>query len=171
MASTATGWIGGVTRDLLSPATRGPIAFLMLNPSTADHQLDDPTIRRCTGFARTLGCDRYAVGNLYALRTTNPDNLWAHPDPVGAENDQHLQRLAAEFPDIVCAWGVSAALWRVQQVQALLLDAGATLWCLGTTKDGWPRHPLYLPADQPLVPWLPTTIKPAPVLSSSPSRA
>lgn len=140
-------------RDMLSPASRGPIAFMMLNPSTADHTQDDPTIRRCTGFARSWGCDRYAVSNLYALRSPKPSALALHDDPVGPDNDAHLAELAGDFRDIVCAWGAGAEQQRVQVVVSVLRQAGARLWCLGTTKDGSPRHPLYVRGDQPLLPW------------------
>ncbi|WP_262880425.1 DUF1643 domain-containing protein [Pseudomonas paralcaligenes] len=131
--------------------------FVMLNPSTADASLDDPTIRRCRGFARAWDCAGIVVANLYALRATNPADLWPHADPVGPENDQHLLALADDFGDVVCAWGAHAKPERVERVVQILQGMGARLWCLGTNKDGSPRHPLYLPASQPLVPWLPTT--------------
>lgn len=132
---------------------RGGALFVMLNPSTADAELDDPTIRRCRGFARTWGCAGLAVANLYALRSTNPAALWSHPDPVGPENDQHLEELAREFGDVVCAWGSHARLARVESVCEILGRSGARTWCLGTTRAGAPRHPLYVPAAEPLVYW------------------
>jgi hypothetical protein len=129
--------------------------FVMLNPSTADAQLDDPTIRRCLGFAKLWGCNGLAVANLYALRSTNPEALWSHPDPVGPENDGYLWNFALECCDVVCAWGSNAKPERAARVASIMLDAGARLWCLGTTKHGSPRHPLYVRADQPLVEWSP----------------
>lgn len=141
-------------RDLgVLQATRGPVLFAMLNPSTADAEQDDPTIRRCKAFAKAWGCPGLTVANLYALRATNPADLWRHPDPVGAKNDIWLQNVAREFGDVVCAWGVNAKPERVEQVRKILTDAGARLWCLGATKDGHPRHPLYVKGDQPLVRW------------------
>ncbi|KVC19730.1 DUF1643 domain-containing protein [Burkholderia pseudomultivorans] len=129
--------------------------FLMLNPSTADASLDDPTIRRCRGFAKTWDCNGISVANLYALRSTDPVALWSHADPVGPDNDTYLRKFAYEYGDVVCAWGANARDERVSAVVAILREAGARLWCLGTTKDGSPRHPLYVRADQPLIEWNP----------------
>ena len=128
-------------------ATGGPVGFVMLNPSTADAERDDPTIRRVRGLARGLGYGRVVVANLYALRATDPKALRTHPDPVGPEGDRHLAALAGEVPDIVCAWGVHAAPERARAVAALLGAAGARLWHLGLTKAGAPRHPLYVRRD------------------------
>jgi hypothetical protein len=129
--------------------------FVMLNPSTADAQLDDPTIRRCRGFAKLWDCNGLAVANLYALRSTNPAALWTHRDPVGPDNDDSLWNCARECGDVVCAWGSNAKPERAARVASIMRDAGARLWCLGMTKDGSPRHPLYVRADQPLVEWRP----------------
>jgi len=134
-------------------ATRGPALFIMLNPSTADASLDDPTIRRCRGFAETWGCNGIQVVNLYAMRSTDPDALWNHPDPVGPENDQWLVSAANDAEEIVCAWGADAKQSRVLEVMRMLTFGGARLKCLGTTKNGSPRHPLYVRGDQPLIDW------------------
>lgn len=128
-----------------------PAVFLMLNPSTADATVDDPTIRRCLGFAATWGRNGIIVANLYALRATKPKDLWTHPDPVGPENDWWLAQIASRHPEIVCAWGANAKPARVREVAGILRAHGSRLMCLGTTKDGAPRHPLYVRADQPLV--------------------
>lgn len=141
-------WRGG---DMAS--TGDPAIFIMLNPSTADAQADDPTIRRCGGFARTWGCNGFLVLNLYALRATNPRALWAHGDPVGAENDEWLARIGATAREVVCAWGAGARPERVAAVVDLLGTAGVQLRCLGITRLGAPRHPLYLRSDQPLCDW------------------
>jgi hypothetical protein len=132
---------------------RGTALFLMVNPSTADATLDDPTIRRCRGFARLWGCTGIAVANLYALRATDPAELWRHHDPKGPENDAWLLRLASEYREVICAWGANVKPARVLAALRIFEAAGAKLWCLGTTKDGHPRHPLYVRGDQPLVPW------------------
>lgn len=134
---------------------RGTALFVMLNPSTADASLDDPTIRRCRGFAKSWGCAGLTVANLYALRSTDPSALWDHHNPVGPDNDQYLRSLAMERGDIVCAWGGNARQDRVVEVARIFMDAGARLWCLGITKDGYPRHPLYVRGDQPLLSWAP----------------
>lgn len=135
-------------------ATRGPALFIMLNPSTADALLDDPTIRRCRGFAKTWDCAGIVVANLYALRATNPVDLWTHPDPVGPDNDVMLEALIREHETIVCAWGANAQHGRVDIVRKMFHRLSRPM-CLGTTKDGSPRHPLYIRADQPLIEWQP----------------
>lgn len=134
---------------------RGTALFVMLNPSTADHTEDDPTIRRCRGFARTWGCAGLTVANLYALRSTNPAGLWSNGDPVGPDNDRHLESLLREYTDVVCAWGANARADRVAEFCELVSRTNARLWCLGTTKAGAPRHPLYVKSTQPLIEWAP----------------
>lgn len=128
--------------------------FIMLNPSTADAALDDPTIRRCRGFAKTWDCNGIVVANLYALRATNPADLWKHADPVGLDNDMYLAALIREHETVVCAWGANAKPDRVAQVRKMFNRLSRPM-CLGVTKDGAPRHPLYIRADQPLVEWIP----------------
>lgn len=132
---------------------RSTAALVMLNPSTADATQDDPTIRRCRGFARAWGCAGLTVLNLYALRSPDPAALWKAVDPIGPENDDYLRRIAREYGDVVCAWGGNAKPDRVATFLRIMARAAARLWCLGMTKDGSPRHPLYVRADQPLVPW------------------
>lgn len=134
---------------------KSPVLFLMLNPSTADASEDDPTIRRCRGFARLWGCAGIVVANLYALRATDPAELWQHNDPIGPDNDSHLRALASVHQDVVCAWGSNARPDRVEEVVQIFSEARATLRCLGTNKDGSPKHPLYIRANQPLIPWKP----------------
>lgn len=135
----------------------GTLTWVMLNPSTANADLDDPTIRRCRAFTAREGFDGMNVVNLYALRATDPRALSAHPDPVGPENDAWLAgRLAAArsgATKIVCAWGAGAQTWRANAFRIKASAEGAPLWCLGKTKDGHPRHPLYLKADAPLEVW------------------
>jgi hypothetical protein len=118
--------------------------FVMLNPSTADGRQNDPTIRRCVRFARDAGYGRLRVVNLYAFRTTDPSLLWLQDDPVGPENNRVLA-LAFEESDLtIAAWGANARPGRVDEVMAMPF---APRWCLGLTKTGAPRHPLYMPAD------------------------
>lgn len=137
---------------------RGCTMFLMLNPSTADATRDDPTIRRCRSFASSWGFAGIAVANLYALRSTEPAALRMHPDPAGPENDGHIYEMAMMHGRVVCAWGTNAPEHRVAAVVTLLRSAGAQLACLGTTKHGAPRHPLYVRGDQVLVEWHPPTL-------------
>lgn len=133
--------------------TRGDaprLLFVMLNPSTADAQTDDPTIRRCLGFARRLGYGGIEVANLYALRATKPAALRTHPDPVGPHANAWLMQLAANHRDILCAWGANATPDRVAAALPFLQAHRSRLWCLGRTAGGQPRHPLMLRADTEL---------------------
>src|SRR4051812_16093160 len=122
----------------------GPtILWLMLNPSTADAERDDPTIRRCIAFSRRFGFARLEVANLYALRTPPPSALRAHPSPVGPDTDAHLAAAAARADTILAAWGhFPFARPHAREVLALLPPD--RLRCLGLTRSGAPRHPLYL---------------------------
>jgi hypothetical protein len=132
--------------------TRPALLFVMLNPSTADASIDDPTIRRCVGFARRDGYGSVAVANLFAYRATDPKALLTCADAVGPLNDQYLgmaltERARRGLPT-VAAWGAHAPAGRVADVLAIAPDAD---WrCLGVTKAGAPRHPLYVRGDQPL---------------------
>lgn len=126
-----------------------PLTFIMLNPSTADAEVDDPTIRRCMSFAEREKAGGIVVVNLYGYRATRPLDLFQATDPIGAGNDRALKRAAREAKSIVCAWGANAPLNRVAYVR-VLLDRHQ-LFCLGTTALGAPRHPLYLRRDQPLL--------------------
>jgi hypothetical protein len=136
--------------------TRGPwlhgegtVMFVMLNPSTADEREDDPTIRRCIRFARSWGFARLVVGNLYALRATDPRELFEHPDPVGPKNDETLRKLALNSPSVIVAWGATLHPQpsRARSVLELLEFYAGTARCLGQTKDLHPRHPLYVRRD------------------------
>ncbi|MCB9559623.1 MAG: DUF1643 domain-containing protein [Kofleriaceae bacterium] len=138
-----------------------PCVFVMLNPSTADDRHDDPTIRRCVGFARAWGFGGVEVVNLFALRATDPADLRAAAAPVGAGNDAAIAAAVARgrAGAIVVAWGVHGALHgRDREVAARLAPYRPR--CLGVTRDGAPRHPLYVRADARAVPWSPP--RPAP---------
>lgn len=126
-----------------------PAVFVMLNPSTADAFVDDPTIRRCVAFARREGCGGLVVVNLFALRATDPKALRSHPDPVGPLNDTFLSDARLLGSSVIAAWGAHGSLHGRDEAVARLL-AGRAVQCLGVTKDGHPCHPLYLPGDAPL---------------------
>lgn len=133
---------------------RHSLPFVMLNPSIADAEVDDPTIRRCMSFARREGFGGITVINLYAFRATSPDDLWKAADPYGPNNDEYLLQIANDsvgVSPVVCAWGVHGG--RNNRPIVLMQQMGADLWCLGKTKDGHPRHPLYVRGDQPLEPY------------------
>lgn len=126
-----------------------PCMFVMLNPSTADAFVDDPTLRRCKAFARGWGKGGVLIGNLFAFRATNPADLYDAPDPVGPANDAALLWMAKAARLRVYAWGAwPDAAGRAGQVKALLADRAPRH--LGLTATGAPRHPLYLPKDTEL---------------------
>jgi hypothetical protein len=129
------------------------LPWIMLNPSTADHIQDDPTIRRVIYFSKRLGAPGAIVLNLFALRTPDRHEIRRHPDPVGPKNDKWLAALAAVATDkgmpVMCAWGSSAPPARVHEVLEGPLSL-AVMICLGTSRDDHPRHPLYLPNNQPI---------------------
>lgn len=138
----------------------GPAAlFVMLNPSTADAHGDDPTIRRCVGFAHSWGLAGIVVVNLFAYRSPKPSIMWAAAraeiDIVGPDNDQYLEHAADEAADqdvpIVAAWGALAPLGRVADVRRL--PTMRRLMALGVTRNGQPRHPGRVAAAAQLVPW------------------
>ena len=127
----------------------GPRAlFVGLNPSTADATVDDASTRRMVGFARSAGCGSLALVNLYAWRSTSPAVLRHVADPTGPENDAWITAAAETADLVVAAWGTHAAPDRAAAVLRLL--GCARVRCLGRTKGGHPRHPLYVPARTPL---------------------
>jgi hypothetical protein len=134
----------------------GTVNFIMLNPSTADALTDDPTIRRCIGFARQWGYRTLTVTNLYGLRATDPRELQRAEDPIGPRNDEELANQARLASLVVCAWG-TYGLSRGGLVRRVLqgtLSPFIRVSHLGLTQAGAPRHPLYLAADTPLAPYL-----------------
>jgi len=136
-------------------STAKPMMWIMLNPSTADAVDDDPTIRRCIRFAQRQRAGGIIVCNLFALRSTDPSALKVAKDPVGPDNDTTLINCARRSGAIVCAWGTHGTLNnRNQAVMRLLDNEGLSLkmFCLGLTKHGHPRHPLYLKKNTELLP-------------------
>ena len=124
------------------------IAWIMLNPSTATAELDDPTIRRCMGFSRQWGFGHMLVGNIFGLRATRPEELYKAQDPTGLKNWYHLVRVAFQSHMIIAAWGNHGALYNQgRRVKEILKSEGFKIYCLGTTKFGHPKHPLYLPSN------------------------
>ena len=134
----------------------GPtIAFIGLNPSTADQFKLDPTVTRCVRRADKLGFGRLVMLNLFAFRSTDPQALKdrhnAGLEIVGEENDDVIREEAIAASKVVCAWGTLGTLaGRDRHVLRLL--GGLTLYCLGKSKDGHPKHPLYLPYSCKLQP-------------------
>ena len=132
------------------------MAFIMLNPSTADANEDDPTIRRCIGFAKREGAGSISVRNVFSLRATDPKELAKHADPVGPNNYYWLTGRVVPLSKIVVAWGAMIKNPRLRDGYLIARAAvRCAAYCLGTTKSGDPRHPLYLPANAPLISWKP----------------
>lgn len=139
---------------------RGVIAFVMLNPSTADAVADDPTIRRCMGFARGFDCGGVDVVNLYAYRATQPVDLRRAMeqgvDVVGPWNTEFLDDAADRADALIVAWGAVPAFAESRAAEvAARLAAKRELFCLGRTGSGQPRHPLFVVAEQRPVKWKP----------------
>lgn len=129
------------------------LAIVMLNPSTADAEQDDPTIRRCVGFARREGFGGIVVVNLFAYRATKPSALWSAPDAdrIGPENDEHISAACKSASRVLLAWGSHGERCpgRALEVHVRAAANCRDTVCLGRTKDRHPRHPLMVRADQP----------------------
>ena len=141
------------------PVKRPSLLFVMLNPSTADATKDDPTIRKCIGFASQLGYFALEVVNLFAYRATDPRDLrnaWsAGTDVVGEDNDRHIVAAAADADRVIAAWGAfSSCNLRSRATEVLkLLQRHREVSSFGVSKDGSPRHPLMLAYASELKPW------------------
>jgi len=136
--------------------------FIMLNPSTADEVKDDPTIRRCVDFAGRFGCGTLEVVNLFALRATDPKELYvAGHDAIGPENDHHIIEACKDALVVVCAWGNHGSyLKRDKEVLALLHAQNVSACALKiNAKTSQPAHPLYLRADSQPMPMREWSIK------------
>lgn len=122
--------------------------FIGLNPSTADETQDDPTIRRCINFAKAWGFSGVYMANLFAFRATDPKVMMQADDPIGRDNDAWLRTLSSSASLVVGAWGVGGSYMGRDREVCQLIGA---MDCLGLTKGGHPRHPLYVRADVELV--------------------
>lgn len=117
----------------------------MLNPSTADETVNDPTVERCERRARAMGFGRLDIINLFALRSTDPGGLYVYPDPVGAENDAAILAACSEAKAVVCAWGEHGKFGnRSSSVRKMLAAAGVVPLALLVNQSGEPKHPLYV---------------------------
>ncbi len=136
----------------------GPrVLFVMLNPSTATEAQNDPTVERCERRARVLGYGAFRVCNIFAWRDTDPKAMRAASEPVGAGNDAAIAESCVWADAVICAWGTHGAhLDRGAAVEALIRATGAVPHHLGLTREGHPRHPLYLPYTEAPRPWLDT---------------
>ena len=140
----------------------GRLVFVMLNPSTADERRDDPTIRRCIGRAKRLGCSELVVVNLFALRATDPAELRGQVEEAPTRPEvQAWEQAFHEGGTFVAAWGGDGGRrWlgdliraRERWILRLALAYKRQLHALGVTRTGAPRHPLYVRGDAELRPW------------------
>jgi hypothetical protein len=124
---------------------KGSVAFIMLNPSTADETKNDPTVERCQRFAKLWGFGGMYVCNIFAFRTTYPKELLKMGKPIGPRNNAMILKRAKEAQKVVCAWGNHGIhLERGDNLLLLLKKEGITPETFGLTQMGQPKHPLYL---------------------------
>ena|GEM_PF-126892 len=123
------------------------VMFVGLNPSTANEKTNDPTVARCVRFADSWDYGGMVMTNTFAYVSTDPNALLAIPDTIGLENNSYLAKTAKEAGIIVCAWGYFPRHIARQTEVLNMLRSIHPVYHLGLTKEGWPRHPLYLKKD------------------------
>jgi hypothetical protein len=158
--SSCRRWPYVLERDVSQKPGVGVVAWVGLNPSTADEGLDDATVRRCKAFTRAWGFSTYRMLNAYAWRSRDPrllpKLLPSGEDPIGPENDAHLVSGTSDAQLIICAWGRridDAVAAREANVVRLLHGAGRKLHALRFTCAGHPEHPLFLPKELKPIPY------------------
>lgn len=130
------------------------LCFIMLNPSTADENENDPTVERCERRAVDMGFGGLVVVNLFAFIATNPNDMIGRSDPVGPFNDHYILAAARKAGRVICAWGtLGAGRGRDKAVLKMLAEAEIPFYHLGLTANGQPQHPLYVPYSQKPIPW------------------
>ena len=133
-------------------ADRPQALFVMLNPSTADAEVDDATIRSCIRLCKSWGFGAFEVVNLFSWRATDPNELLNVDDPVGLANDIFVAKAVERCDLPICAWGAhGTAIPRANEVTNIITSRRPSAFCLGTTKAGAPKHPLYIKTGTPLV--------------------
>lgn len=120
------------------------VVFVGLNPSTADALVDDPTIRRCVGFAKAWGFNRLLMVNLFAFRATDPRDMKLARDPEGEFNAPIVGAASSVADLTIAAWGT---IGEFKEQGQRYLSGLKNPHHLGLTKGGFPKHPLYLRAD------------------------
>jgi len=128
------------------------IVWIMLNPSTADENIDDPTIRRCIGFSKIWGAGEMEIVNLFAYRSTSPKKLYTYTDPIGKDNDLFILNSVKKANKIIIAWGTHGSLDKRSEyiMFNLLKNYHKKIFFLKKLKDGEPGHPLYIKYTQEL---------------------
>lgn len=133
---------------------QGLVNFLMLNPSTADENALDNTLRRCAGYTKAWGFHGFVITNLFAVRTRHPSIMKLFEDPVGPDNDAHILQQAQQSETVVCGWGVDGKhRGRDLVVKTMLKKNGIDTFYLKLTQDGHPNHPLFLSSELHPVRW------------------
>lgn len=131
------------------------LLFIMLNPSTADGEQDDNTIRLCISWMHWLDCQRLEVVNFDAWRATDPSELLNVVDPVGPENDRYIAEALQRADVIILGWGQNvsdkAHAARLERVKQIIYESGKTVCAIKVNKDGTPAHPLYKKVGTPLI--------------------
>lgn len=149
------------------------VLWIMLNPSTADATVDDPTIKKVIRFTQRMGGGAIEVVNLFGLQATDPRDLITHPEPVGYANNAYIAAHLGLADEVVCAWGnlpknTPELLTQVQLVNGLLVMYKSNharrknpIWALGFNQNGFPTHPLYIPLSQKMKEFDPAVFKQA----------
>jgi hypothetical protein len=128
------------------------VCWIMLNPSTADAEKDDPTIRKCVGFSKRWGAGGLVVVNLFAWRATKPADVLKASAPIGPFNDRAIRRYAQDRR-LVAAWGANAQVIGERDTAVCELLGAEAIDCLRLTDNGYPWHPLYVPYDVEPIPY------------------
>lgn len=146
-------YVWRIKTNCVSKIPGSTVSFIGLNPSTADEVGPDNTVRRCIDYATRWGFDYYVMLNLFGYRATDPKDMKAVNEPTGDDNDFWIKSYAKTSDLIVAAWGVHGEYRnRGNDVIDLVHGTDGILMCLGKTKHGYPRHPLYLKKDAELIP-------------------
>lgn len=148
----------GVYRYRLERGIGKTMSVIMVNPSTADAETDDPTIRKVLGFAQRLGYGRIIVGNKFAYRATDIGALRYASDPIGPDNDKHLEQILRDGDVHVAAWGTVGKLpdtlrSRWKHIVRIADHIGCKLHCIGVNADRHPKHPLMTGYATPMTDW------------------
>lgn len=148
----------GTYRYRLERGSGRTLSVIMVNPSTADAENDDPTIRKVLGFAERLFCERIIVGNKFAFRATDVNELRAAKDPIGPDNDRHIEQILRDGDVHVAAWGTLNKLPdslrnRWKDIVRVADRVGCRLHCIGFNTDKHPRHPLMTSYKVVMEPW------------------
>jgi hypothetical protein len=121
------------------------LCVLLLNPSTADELVNDPTVERCERRARQMGFGGLEVVNIFAFRATDPKKMKAQLDPEGPENDRYIAEVVRGAGMVLCGWGQHGKhRRRWKRIMEILMEENIIPYCLEIGKDGQPKHPLYI---------------------------